>query len=114
MAKLRISEKAELDIAGITRNSLINWGIDFTTNYLALIDNAFEILRNNLQKYDFRRVVRNSDQLRVLYLSSIKQTDQYKRIKQPVHCIYYRIDSSGNIEIVRILHQNMDIKRHLG
>jgi toxin ParE1/3/4 len=35
------------------------------------------------------------------------------RVRHPVHVLYHRIDREGVIEIVRVLHERMEPKRHL-
>ena len=44
-------------------------------------------------------------------LEDIKKGYRYSKVKS--HLIFYRKSDQGHVEIVRILHQRMDIQRHI-
>jgi toxin ParE1/3/4 len=48
-----------------------------------------------------------------LYYSRRRVTDKVGRVKQPRHFLMYRARTDGTIEILRVLHDRMDLARHL-
>ena len=36
------------------------------------------------------------------------------RVASPVHVVFYRVEASDIVEIVRVLHERMDPARHVG
>ena len=96
--KYHISSEAVADLEKIWLYTLENWSIDQADRYLNLILNEIEYLSENpLTGSDFSYV-------RKVYMKS--------RIKS--HFIFYKINSSkGVIEIIRILHQRMEIESRL-
>ena len=96
--KYHISSEAVADLEKIWLYTLENWSIHQADRYLNLILNEIEYLSENpLTGNDFSYVRKG-------YMKS--------RIKS--HFIFYKIKSSkGVIEIIRILHQRMDIESRL-
>jgi toxin ParE1/3/4 len=45
--------------------------------------------------------------------SRTRVTDKVGRVKQPRHFLLYRARTDGTIEIVRVLHDSMNLARHL-
>lgn len=95
MKQLVFSPGAMVDIEEIWDYTAVTWGYDRADAYLDDIQNACEGLaggKRRGRKVDIR--------------------DGY--MKHPVgrHFIFFRASPAG-IEVVRILHQSMDIERHL-
>ncbi|MET0463821.1 MAG: type II toxin-antitoxin system RelE/ParE family toxin [Chitinophagaceae bacterium] len=93
-----ISNAAKNDLENIWQYTFENWSIDQADLYVSLILKEMELLGNRPGSgRDFGHIRKN-------YRSS--------RIKS--HTIFYRtIDNATHIEIIRILHQSMDITKHL-
>lgn len=91
----RLAPLAEQDLAGIWIYTFKNWSREQADSYHAAIVDAFDGLL-------FGHKVGRSVDVRDSYL------------KYPVgsHIIYYRRTDSG-LDIIRILHQRMDVSRHL-
>lgn len=95
--KYIISEFAILDLNEIWLYSYKKWSKSQADKYYSYIINEIKLIseNNNLGK-------------------AVNQTRKnYFVRKVKSHLIYYRKTESNIIEIVRILHKNMDIKRRL-
>lgn len=96
MGNYVLSQTAEKDIRQIARTSIENWGLVRTERYILGLNETFE----RLAKYpDLGRKV---DVIRPGYLQTASGT----------HAICYRKTETG-ILIMRVLHQHMDVMRHL-
>ncbi|MDR0321688.1 MAG: type II toxin-antitoxin system RelE/ParE family toxin [Treponema sp.] len=89
--------KAYEDLKGIAIYTQENWGVSQRAIYLKMMDDAFHEIAENPAHG------RKIDDIRAGYY-------KYKIGK---HFIFYRLVSKSDIEIVRILHQKMDIESHL-
>lgn len=97
MTTFHLTELAEIDFDGIGSYSLKNWGYDQAAKYLSQMDQSFSKLAKN------KSFGRTRDDIKPHLLV-------YPCNK---HMIFFRRDNAGNVEILRILGQNMDFKRHL-
>ena len=93
MVNFQLTELAKQDLRSIGRYTQTTWGREQRNTYLAKIDAAFQLLAMEPQ------LGKSCDDLRVGYR------------KYPVgrHLIFYRQSVDG-LEIIRILHQRMDIE----
>ena len=89
--------KAYEDLKSIAIYTQENWGVSQRNIYLKMMDDAFNELSDAPERG------RKIDNLRAGYY-------KYKIGK---HFIFYRLVSESDIEIIRILHQKMDIESHL-
>lgn len=96
--KYLISQKAGQDLENIWLYTFENWSADQADRYFNLIIDEIEYISTKPDSgYDFSHVRKG-------YLRS--------RIKS--HFIFYRMNEKNNlIEIIRILHQRMDIESRL-
>ena len=94
----KISIEAEKDLEKIWLYTLENWSIEQADYYFDLIMNEIEYLAENPKfGQDFGEVRKG-----------------YFRSRVKSHFIFYRINLKNNyIEIIRILHQQMDVDSHL-
>jgi toxin ParE1/3/4 len=92
-----ISEQALEDIENIWLYTLENWSADQADRYYNLIFEEIEFICQNFN------AGKSIEHLRKGY--------RYSKVKS--HLIFYRKSVSGNIEIIRVLHQNMDIENRL-
>ena len=97
MPKLKIKPEAEIDLSKIFEHIALNWNIDQAEKYQ---DELFEgmqflTLNNHLgKKYPYAELL-------------------YRKLHIKRHLIFYRIEDDDCI-IVRVLHDRMDVKKHLG
>ena len=92
-----MTNKAKNDLKEIARYTQKEWGIKQRDAYLKLLDYAFFSLSLNSEKGI------SCDQIRV----------GYRKFFVGSHIIFYREVAHSEIEIVRILHQSMDVDNHL-
>lgn len=96
--KYRLSEEAALDLENIWLYTLQEWSLDQADRYFNLIMDEIEFIAENPES--------GKD------VSEIKKG--YFRSKVKSHLIFYRINMPKDVvEIIRILHQQMDIDTRL-
>lgn len=96
MAEFRVSRAASRDIESIGRYTQMNWGADKRRTYLADMEVQFSRLAENpylaSERAEFNPPVRMLP---------------YQR-----HIIVYLVTDAG-VLIVRVLHERMDVRKHL-
>lgn len=97
MQKYRISEKAINDLERIWLYTFRNWSKEQADRYHNLIIDEIKFIANN---FDLGRKI---DYVR----------DGYRMSKVKSHLIFAKKSKDDVIEIVRILHQSMDIENRL-
>ena len=96
MLEIHKQALAEEDLIGIWCYAFEKWGVEQADDYLDQLNEGIAILAEN------PKIGTNCDQLR----------RGYRRYHIKHHMVYYRINPS-QIDIVRILHEDMDSERHL-
>ena len=95
----KISAQASEDIENIWLYTFENWSLEQADRYVNLIFDEIEYLTDhpNSEK-DFNQIRKN-----------------YRCSKVKSHIIFYKLTGiQNNIEIIRVLHQIMDIEKRLG
>lgn len=94
----KISIEAKNDIENIWLYSYENWSLEQADRYLDLIIDEIEyIAENPYSGKDFSDVIKG-----------------YLRTRVKSHFIFYKVNKKKNeVEIIRILHQRMDIETRL-
>ena len=95
--KYRISEKAISDLEKIWLYTLNKWSIKQADRYHDLIIDEIEY---TVENFDLSR-----------RMEHVRHGYRVSKVKS--HLIFFKIAKDGIIEIVRILHQNMDIEDRL-
>ncbi len=95
--KYRISKQAIEDLNNIWIYTFHKWSKEQADRYYDLIIGEIEFISDNFD------VGKSVDQTR----------KNYRVIKIKSHLIFYRKVENEIVEIVRILHQRMDVKRRL-
>ena len=94
----KISKQAEIDLENIWLYTFEEWSIDQADYYFDLIMDEIEYISKNPKSG------KDYNEIRTGYFRS--------RVKS--HFIFYKINlKEENIEIIRILHQQMDIESHI-
>lgn len=96
MARYRLTRAARQDLAEIGRYTERRWGGAQRRAYLAQLDARMDLLVDHPQMGMARDDVRPG----------------YRCLREGRHLIFYR-GAAGTVEIVRVLHQRMDVRRHL-
>ena len=96
--KFKLSKKALEDIEGIWLFTVENWSVEQADRYFNLIFDEIEFITENpLSGKDYSHVRKN-----------------YRCSRVQSHLLFYRIITNKNeVEIIRVLHQRMDIERIL-
>jgi len=95
--KYRISKKANQDLNSIWLYTLNKWSKDQADRYYNLIMDEVEFLAQNLYSG------KSKDYIKEGYRSSTIKS----------HIIFYKISEDGILEVIRILHQKMDLESRL-
>jgi toxin ParE1/3/4 len=98
MARFRLARPAEHDLAKVLATSAERWGTDGRRNCAAVLAAAM------------RQV---ADEPRGPLTRNRTGSADAAKVRKPVHVLYYRVAPGGVIEIVRVLHERMDPRRHL-
>jgi len=96
MANYALSPAAQADLDSIWGYTATHWGEAQAENYLRRIEAACEALA------DGALVSQSADNIRA----------GYRRASVGSHVLFFRFQA-GVVEIIRILHQSMDVERHL-
>lgn len=97
MQEYLISEKALEDINNIWIYTAENWPVEQADRYYNLIIDEIEYIVDNLDMArDFGK---------------IRRSYRYSKVKS--HLIFFKKDKTNEIEVVRVLHERMDIENRL-
>lgn len=96
--KYKISKEATIDLESIWFYTFKNWSIEQADRYFNLLMNEIEYISENPKSgKDYGHV-----------------REGYFQTRVKSHLIFYKVDLKANaIEIIRILHQQMDIEDRL-
>jgi len=92
-----ISEKANQDIEKIWLYTFDNWSLEQADRYYNLILNEIEYISENFESG------KSVDHIKKGYRSSIVKS----------HIIFYKKSKRNIVEIIRVLHQKMDIENRI-
>ena len=97
MSEYIISEKAIEDINNIWIYTAENWSVEHADRYYNLIYDEIEyIVKDFEMAHDFGK---------------IRKSYKYSKVKS--HLIFFKKDKMNEIEVVRVLHERMDIENRL-
>jgi toxin ParE1/3/4 len=97
LAGYALTPRARRDLSEIWDYSAVQWGTAQADRYIRLIASACDALATG------RATGRSAEAIRAGYFRQIVGS----------HVLFYRARKRGGIEVVRILHQRMDLERHL-
>jgi toxin ParE1/3/4 len=92
-----LSPAAQAGLEQIWDYTRDRWGLDQAEQYLRELQRAIERAAAN------PRVGRDCDEIR----------PGYRKLAAGSHTLFYRVTGERAIDVVRVLHQRMDIDRHL-
>jgi toxin ParE1/3/4 len=97
MSEYIISEKALEDINNVWIYTAENWSVEQADRYYNLIIDEIEYIVDNLNMArDFGKIRKS-----------------YRYLKVKSHLIFFKKDKTNEIEVVRVLHERMDIENRL-
>ena len=114
MHVLRVSHYAAEDMESILRWTMEQFGEPARLRYEALLDQALvDIASDPFRAGSAARPLVGAN-VRVYHISGSKRRSggSQSRVKQPRHLFLYEIVDT-TVRIVRVLHERMDIERHL-
>ena len=97
MAEYIISEKALDDLNNIWIYTPENWSVEQANRYYNLIMDEIEFVAVNFET--------------TIEFGSIRKNYRYSKVKS--HLIFCKRDENSEMEVVRILHERMDIKNRI-
>lgn len=93
----KISNQALIDLEQIWLYTFKNWSIEQADRYYNLLINEMEYVCQNQESGKSMNHIKNG----------------YRASKVKSHLIFYKTSSESEIEIIRILHERMDIENRL-
>ena len=114
MARYRLSDPAEVDLAGILRASETRHGVEARIRYRGLLTAAMRRVATSPLGVSSLDRGELSAGLRSLHIGRARNESREAPVAEPVHVVFYRAIEPGLVEIVRVLHERMEPSRHVG
>ncbi len=93
----KISNQALIDLEQIWLYTFKNWSIEQADRYYNLLINEMDYVSQNQESGKSMNHIKNG----------------YRASKAKSHLVFYKTSSESEIEIIRILHERMDIENRL-
>ncbi|GMR16640.1 MAG: type II toxin-antitoxin system RelE/ParE family toxin [Gammaproteobacteria bacterium] len=93
MSSFKLTNKAKIDLVKIAKYTEAQWGREQRNLYLKQFDNIFHLI------LDKPLIGKECDYIKT----------HYRKFPQGSNIIFYKEADKSNIEIIRILHKNMDV-----
>lgn len=115
MPKLVVSNPARRDIKDVLVWSIERFGDRAAERYRDLIAKAIELVAAEPDRSGSRKRSDLPGDYRLYHLRNCAELARTETgvVKEPRHFVVYRPLSGGGSEIVRVLHDSMDLKRHV-
>jgi toxin ParE1/3/4 len=113
MARYRLSRPAQADLTQIPATSAERWGIEARRRYAALLAAAMRRVAADPETVVSQDRSDMLPGLRSFHLRHARDANTADRVRRPAHILYYRPLQPDLVEIVRILHERRDPRRHL-
>ena len=97
MLDYTISKRALIDLEEIWVHAFENWSLEQADRYYNLIISEIEYICKHPYAGKLYSVIKEG----------------YRASKVKSHLIFYKLSSTKNIEVIRILHDRMDIKQRI-
>ena len=98
MSTFALTQRAKADLKSIAKFTENRWGRRQRYIYIKQFDDTFHVLANTPEiGVDCQYIKEN-----------------YKKFPQGSHVIFYRVAALKSIQIIRILHKNMDVLSKFG
>ncbi len=113
MRNYRISDRAEEDIVSLTAYTLENFGEQTLDRYLTLIEVSLLELCKNPSRLGVKEF---ENGIMKFHLHNCRDAAAKTGgiIKKPRHIIFFRETEDEALEILRLLHDSMDVDKQLG
>jgi toxin ParE1/3/4 len=97
VSRYLLSPAAQADLERIWDYTHDHWGVNQAEEYLRELQHAIDRAAAN------PAIGRACDEIR----------PGYRKLAAGSHALFYRVTAEGVIDVVRVLHQRMDVDRHL-
>jgi toxin ParE1/3/4 len=114
MARFRLSRPAQADIANILVTSVERWGVEGRRRYAALLIAAMRRVAADPEGSATQDRAELLPGVRSFHIRHARGGAPDATARRPVHVVYFRPVEPGLIEIIRVLHDRMEPRRHLG
>jgi toxin ParE1/3/4 len=98
MSTFSLTRRAKADLKSIAKFTGSRWGREQRCIYIKQFDDTFHVLSDTPEIGNNCNYIKKS----------------YQKFPQGSHIIFYRVASKNNIQIIRILHKNMDVLSKFG
>lgn len=98
MSKFTLTQRAKTDLKAIAKFTEKRWGREQRYIYIKQFDDTFHVLS------DTPEIGNSCDYIK----------ESYQKFPQGSHIIFYRATPPKSIQIIRILHKNMDVLSKFG
>src|SRR5687768_8626423 len=112
MARYRLTRSGRSDIASILRTSEERHGHDARVRYAALLAAAMRRVAEHPQGHSTSDRSELRPGIRSFHIRHSRDESREAPVANPVHVIFYRAIRPGLVEIVRVLHERMEPRRH--
>ncbi|EJA9921995.1 type II toxin-antitoxin system RelE/ParE family toxin [Pseudomonas aeruginosa] len=113
MAKYRISHDVQADIIDILRFTHNRFGDAARRRYQALIGAALEAVATDPLRLGSLSREEEGPGLRSIHLVYCCSMPKVGKVIRPRHFVFYRVATDQVLEVVRVLHDSMELERHL-
>jgi len=114
MARFRLSRPAQADLANILATSTERWGVEGRHRYATLLTAAMRRVAADPEGPATRDRAELLSGVRSFHIRHARGDAPDATARRPVHVVYFRAIAPGLIEIVRVLHDRTEPRRHLG
>lgn len=114
MARYQLSDPAKADIVAILGRSADTHGLQARIRYRALLTAAMRRVANEPEGALTTDRADLLPGIRSFHIRYSRKESREARVAKPVHVLLYRMRRPGLIEIVRVLHERMDPRQHIG
>lgn len=111
--EVRLARAASRDITAILKWSLREFGEAAALRYASLIEQALSDIADDPERPGSKERPEVREGCRTYHLEFSRSRVAGSRVKEPRHFLVYRFRDLHAIEIIRILHDNRDLARHL-
>ncbi|MDI9349662.1 MAG: type II toxin-antitoxin system RelE/ParE family toxin [Candidatus Symbiobacter sp.] len=109
-----LTTPARKDFEEIFAYTSETWGVGAANRYIALIELTIKNLRENPNRFGISVLDGFDSRVKSCPLKITNQKSLAHKIKRPRHVIYFQTINPPLIEILRILHDRMDVTDKIG
>lgn len=116
MLRVTVSPAAVHDVESILDTSQENFGVAARERYEALLTQAIQDVADDPDRPGSERRDEIARGVRTYHLAFSQKRAARRaaqRVKRPRHLLLYRVSRNDSVEISRVLHDSMDLDRHM-